>query len=295
MQPLSVGPLRRDPAPSRVAYRLHRLWLTPFFRSILRVGLPSFVLAFGCGLFLSDEGRREALSDGIAGMVYTFQHRPEFMVNLLAVDGASDELAETARRVLALSLPMSSFDIDLEAERAKLETLDAVAHAELRVRPGGVLQVTIAERLPAVIWRMDTGLALLDDEGRRVQAIDTRLDRPDLPLIAGDGADAAVPEALDILAAAQPIIGRVRGLVRLGERRWDLVLDRDQRVLLPERGAVRALERVIALDQAQDLLARDILAIDMRDEHRPTLRLSPVALGELRRIKSIDVAGTDTQ
>ena len=44
----------------------------------------------------------------------------------------------------------------------------------------------------------------------------------------------------------------------MGERRWDVVLDRDQRILLPETGPVPALERVIALDKAEHLLDRDI-------------------------------------
>ena len=39
---VAAGP--RDPAPSRVAYRLHRLWLTPIYRKALRVGLPSILI-----------------------------------------------------------------------------------------------------------------------------------------------------------------------------------------------------------------------------------------------------------
>ena len=33
-------PPRRDPAPTRLAYRMNRLWLTPLFRAMLHVGLP---------------------------------------------------------------------------------------------------------------------------------------------------------------------------------------------------------------------------------------------------------------
>ena len=74
----------------------------------------------------------------------------------------------------------------------------------------------------------------------------------------------------------------------MGERRWDLVLDRDQRILLPEADPVRAVERVIALDQADQLLDRDVLAVDLRSERRPVLRLAPFALGELRRTRGAD-------
>jgi cell division protein FtsQ len=63
----------------------------------------------------------------------------------------------------------------------------------------------------------------------------------------------------------------------MGERRWDLVLDRNQRILLPEQGAVEALERVIALDGPQDILSRDIKRVDLRLGARPTVQMSAYA------------------
>ena len=95
-----------------------------------------------------------------------------------------------------------------------------------------------------------------------------------LHLEGAEGPVARVAEAMEILAAADEISDRLRGLVRMGERRWDVLLDRDQRILLPEVNPVRALERVIVLSEAKDLLARDVVAVDMRLSARPTLRMS---------------------
>ena len=81
--------------------------------------------------------------------------------------------------------------------------------------------------------------------------------------------------------------GRLRGLVRMGERRWDVVLDREQRILLPETQAVQALERVIALEGAQDVLARDVARVDMRLAQRPTVQMNKDATQELWRIRQI--------
>ena len=39
--------------------------------------------------------------------------------------------------------------------------------------------------------------------------------------------------------------------------------------MLPENHPVQALERVIALSDAQDLMARDVAVVDMRLEARP--------------------------
>ncbi|MFN3577970.1 MAG: cell division protein FtsQ/DivIB, partial [Tabrizicola sp.] len=217
-----------------------------------------------------------------------FAARPEFRVSLARIEGASPDLAEAVRAKLALPLPMSSFDIDLDAARQRIEALDAVLRADLRVRAGGVLQVTITERVPVAVWRTEEGLTLVDETGHRVAGLLSRADRADLPLIAGKGADIATPEALELFAAAGPLTPRIRGLVRMGERRWDIVLDRDQRILLPETNPVQALERLLALDHAQDLMNRDILTVDLRSDRRPTLRLTPHALAEIRRAQGLE-------
>ena len=73
----------------------------------------------------------------------------------------------------------------------------------------------------------------------------------------------------------------------LGARRWDVVLDRGQRILLPAEKPVVALERLLAMDQAEKILDRDVSNIDLRDERRPVLRLAPFALSEVRRASGI--------
>ncbi len=283
------GPrVRRDPAPSKWDYRLQRLMLTPYVRGFVLKGIPSLVILGAVTLWFSHEPNRQAVIGQLTHLREEFEARPEFRVSLARVEGASDDLAEAVRAKLALPLPMSSFDIDLDAARARIEALDAVQKADLRVRSGGVLQVVITERMPVAVWRTDDGLTLVDDTGHRVAGLLSRADRADLPLIAGDGADTATPEALDLIDAAGPLAPRIRGLVRVGDRRWDLVLDRDQRILLPEKNPVQALERLLALDHAQDLMNRDILTVDLRSDHRPTLRLTPNALAEIRRAQGLE-------
>ena len=141
----------------------------------------------------------------------------------------------------------------------------------------------ITERIPALVWRVRHRLELLDMNGHRVAGLANRALRSDLPLLIGDGADAATLEALALFAAAAPLARRLRGLARVGGRRWDAVLDNDQRIMLPEKNAVSALERVLALNSADDLLSRDISVVDLRNPKRPTLRLRESA-SEIMRV-----------
>jgi cell division protein FtsQ len=299
MQPLNRRPqpqgyIRRDPAPTRWQYRMQRLWLTPVFRSLCRIGGPLAVVGLVSLAVLASDSRRTAIVNSFTDLRHKFEQRPEFRVSLLSVEGASRDLSDAVRAKLAIKPPQSSFDLDMAAMKIRAESLDAVASAEVRVRSGGVLQVVLKERDPVVVWRNDTGLELLDATGHRVASLLARGDRADLPLVAGEGADAALPEALQIFDAAEPIGARLRGLIRVGDRRWDLVLDRDQTIRLPEENPVAAIERLLALDQAEKLLDRDILSIDLRNQDRPALRLAPFAMNEVRAAQGLaPSAGND--
>ncbi len=275
---------RTDPAPSRLTYRMQRLMLTPLFRGLLRVGVP-FCLAFLIGAaYLSDEKRQQAIFQTVANLRQQIETRPEFMVQLLDVEGASRTVEEDIREIFPFDLPASSFDIDLDHVRELIVGLPAVADAHVRIRRGGVLVAEVQERIPVAVWRSWDGLGLVDRQGYVVADLGHRGERADLPVIAGAGADQDVPGALAILQAAAPLGFRVKGLVRMGERRWDVILDRGQRILLPEESPVRALERVIVLDEVQDMLERDVVAVDMRLSERPTVRMQPHAVEEWWRV-----------
>lgn len=280
---------RADPSPSRLAYRLNRLWLTPLFRRGITMGLPGLVLAGVIALYLGDGERRAATINIASELRAGFEARPEFRVERLAVQADSPELAQAIEDRMDIAFPVSSFHLDLSLLRARIEALDVVESAALHIGSDRVLEVRVIEREPAFVWRHRGGLALIDSEGHRVALPSSRGARADLPLVVGDGAPAAVAEARQLLVAAAPLGEALQALVRVGERRWDLVLDGDRRVMLPANGAVTALERVLALDSAPaDLLSRDVTVVDMRNPGRPTIRLSQTAMAELHRIRSLE-------
>lgn len=284
--------LGRDPAPSRFRYRLDRLWLRPGLRKALNFGVPVGVGVLAAATVLSQfdiRGEAVALFERVQGAVI---EQPQFMITEIAVPGVSEDLEEQIRTAAFVTLPKSSLEVSVANIRDRIEALDAVERARVQIRPSGVLEIRADERVAVVVWRTASGLQLLDAGGVRVAEIDSRLRRPDLPLIVGDGASALVPEAMDLLAAAGPISTRIRGLVRVGERRWDLVLDRGQLIRLPETEPAAALGRVLGFQEGEGLLNRDVLVVDMRNPDRPMLRLTEFAVSEIERLRRM-TAGED--
>lgn len=289
---------RRDPGPSRLAYRLNRLWLTPLYRRLFRVGLPAFLACMIAGLYLADETRRANLTGGISALVDNIQNRDAFLVRTMQIEGASPAVDKGLRAMLPVTLPASSFDIDLPALRTQIELLDAVEHVDLRIKPGGILSAVVTERKPAILWRHARGIDLLDATGHRVASVTSRDLRRDLPMIAGEGAGEHAAEALGLIGAAGPILPRLRGLERMGERRWDIVLDRGQRIMLPADRPLPALEHALAMDKADGVLGRDVVAVDLRDPNRPVLRMGLTAQNTLRRalgLNELDAEGREIE
>jgi cell division protein FtsQ len=258
--------------------------LTPGFRATVRIGVPLVLIFTIVGSWYSKPSNRAELSATIAQTRQTFQERPQFMVQGLTITGADEGTMESVVDLVPSDYPVSSFDLDLEGMRAAIEALEPVKSASVRVGQGGTLQVQLNPRVPVALWRDGAILHLIDGDGVPSGTVLSRADRLELPLIAGDGAEQKIEEALALYVGAGPLRERVRGLVRMGERRWDIVLDRDQRILLPGDGAVAALDRVIALNDAQDMLSRDVAVVDMRKAERPTLRMNEEAAAALRRV-----------
>ena len=279
--------IKRDPAPTRWNYRYQRLMLTPLFRASVRIGLPDVLILLITTTWFSNDANRAMLSTTLSDWTEAFQNRPAFMVAGMQVTGADSDLTAAIMTDLKLTFPVSSFDLNLDDIRTAVIAYAAVKDASVGVQPGGTLQIAVTQREPVAVWRYNDDLWLIDAEGVTTGLLTARVDRGDLPLIAGDGAKDVIGEALALFQAAAPISDRVRGLVRMSERRWDLILDRDQRILLPHDAPIAALQRVMALNEAQDMLDRDIITVDMRNAARPTIRLSQPAVAILRNTSAI--------
>ncbi|CUH39620.1 Cell division protein FtsQ [Jannaschia seosinensis] len=281
MRPVRRGPA--DPAPSKWRYRLERLWLTPLFKALIRTGIPSFSFVALFTWYIHDAQRLEAIVDTWEGWVTAVQDRPEFMVGMMRIEGASAQLQSDIEETLPVDLPISQFQLDMGELRHRIEELDPVLSAEVRVIAGGTLLLRVTERAPAVVWQQAGAIEVLDATGHRVATLQSLEAAGALPLIAGEGAAKAVPEALALIQVAQPIADRMIGLTRVGNRRWDVVLSREQRIMLPEAAPAAALDRVLAMHAANDVLARDVAVVDLRIPARPILRLSPMARDALSR------------
>ena len=206
--------------------------------------------------------------------------------------GGGDELQGQVRRAVDIRPGMSSLKLDVEDLRHRVEALGAVETATVQFDPRGTLRIAVVERIAVVLFRHTGGeLVMLDKGGVEIGPAGPRASHPLLPVIRGPGAPDQVGEVIALLGGAPGIVPRLRALIRVGERRWDLELDRGLTIKLPASGAVAALSRIMALQYGEELLDRDIAVIDMRLPERPTLRMKPEAAETLQIRRAVAALG----
>ncbi|MDT8344446.1 MAG: cell division protein FtsQ/DivIB [Thermohalobaculum sp.] len=287
---------RTGPGPSRLRYRLHRVWAKPAVRGLVGVYLPMALIGLIGWRVVSDDDLRRLAETRLAAAWETLAARPEFALKGIEIAGGSEALRARAHAAIGLGAGVSSLAVDVAAIRARIEALDAIRAASVQLDPQGILRVEIDAREAVALYRAapDT-LVLIDADGVRIGHVARRALHPRLPLILGEGGERAVHEVLSLMDGAPDLVPRIRAFVRVGQRRWDIVLEDDRLILLPAEAPGRALARVMALHYGEELLDRDLAVIDMRVPERPTLRLTPQGV-EAYRLRQAVVAegGKDT-
>ena len=278
-----------DPAPSIISYRLMRLMLIPRLRLILTLGIPSLVIICGALVLLLNVNFYENIEALKKDLKLALVERPEFMIKVASVDGASDELAHKIREIMPLDFPVSYFDLDVKYLHKVLNDIPAVESAAIKVTVSGVLQIDISERTPAFIWRKDDVISVIDEKGKFIRLATSRLDYPELPLVVGEAANLSIADISSLMEDNQYFLDQVRAFVRVGERRWDLVLDNNLRIMLPQTEFLAAFDRLMLMNHTGSLFSNQLSTIDMRLVERPTVRVGAVSVDPLMYNSSGDL------
>ena len=170
---------------------------------------------------------------------------------------------------------------DVEAARARLESLGWIESAAVSRQLPATIRVFLVERRPFALWQNGGVVTLIDREGATI-ADDELGEFSHLPLLVGADAAAHAGALMDVLTGEPELLARVAAAIRVGGRRWDVRLDNGIAVRLPADGAAAAWHRLAELARRDDILERDIVSIDLRLADRLIVRLAPGAASRRR-------------
>jgi cell division protein FtsQ len=202
--------------------------------------------------------------------------------------------AEADRRELLAALGVSRgspiLRFDPAAARERMEALGWVREATVRRSLPNEIHVEIVERKPMALWQSQGRMVLIGQDA--VPITSRNLGRfSNLPLLVGEDAPRHATGLFDVLAAEPGLEKRVVSAVRVGGRRWNLKLDNEVEVRLPEQDALAAWMRLGRLDREQGVLSRDVAVLDLRLPDRVVLKLGRDAQREVLPSKDKDGRG----
>lgn len=178
---------------------------------------------------------------------------------------------------------------DFESAKERVEQLPWVHQVRIERRLPQTLAVHLVERQPIALWQRQGDFSLIDEDGEVIA--NAPLDQySNLIQVVGEDAPDRVGGLLELLQSQPSLKSKVVAAVRVGGRRWDLLLVGGIDVRLPEEGAPEALARLIAFEEKSGVLERDVKVLDLRLPDRVIIRRSPVAV----RKPEPDVIGQET-
>lgn len=203
-----------------------------------------------------------------------------FAIDDIEVSGVSGARAEEVRGIVVPEGRRSILSLDPEDVKARVESLDWVASARVRRLWPATIEIAVERRQAYARWQEDGEISVIDYNGERLMA-ERAADHAELPLVIGPGAGPAAEQLLITLEDLPQLRERLRALVRVGDRRWNVELKSGTIIALPEVGAARALEQLETLQMQHALLDRPVSALDMRAPGRLSVRVRALA-GERR-------------
>ena len=260
------------PRPSKIRYRLERVWLRLWLRKLILYLSLILVFSTFCLLifvYSNDWIKLKEYKNYFKNYIF---ERPELSVSKLEIKTTNLDLVNQINAILKLSFPINSIKLDINHIQKIINQIDSVESSNVRIKDSGVLLVEVIERKPVAVHRENDDLALIDLKGYKINNIFSRNDRKDLPLIVGTEGNYQVKEALEIYQLLSIYLNEIRGLIRIGERRWDIIFKNNKRIKLPEKYPKRSLRKFLSSDKSYLISSNDFVIIDLRFTNKIILR-----------------------
>lgn len=274
------SPKNKSWTGGRGTKRQRPFWRDLIFKKILPAGLVSSLIIAGVWFVVS--GRYNAFRQKMTEAYVTTTAEKGFVVENIIVKGRHYLDKETVQAVVNARKGDPIFLFEPAEVRQQLENLSWVKTARIERRLPDTLVIEINERKPFVLWQHRQRLALIDNEGVVLTAEDLG-NYGDRLIVVGPHAHEEAYDLVRFLEAEPSIFEKTESAIHIGDRRWDLKLENDILVRLPENEMGLALSHLAKMHREENILAKDITLIDMRISDKIVIRPSTRANAKIER------------
>lgn len=198
--------------------------------------------------------------------IYAYvKHKSGLYLQTVIVDGHARTDIKEINKQIGLAQGMPILDVDLDFVQGQIQALPWVRSVVVERYLPNTIYIKITEKKPIALWQHNKQYWPVDESGAVIQ--DNKTPVGSVLLVVGNDALEYTPDLIQTLDKYPQIREKARSAVRVGNRRWSLILnDIDDGLVieLPESNIEQALDRIVEMDEKEDLLKRDLKRIDVR-------------------------------
>lgn len=267
---------KRGSASWRIETTLRRYWSNTLLKFGLIVGISFALPAL---LWWAEYPQR--FGNFVVHSLIVTTGKLGFRVSDVFVEGRHNAPADLILKVVNIQRGKPLLSYNPHDIKQQLEEISWIRQATVKRQLPNIIFIQLVERQPVALWQHQQRHYLVDEKGviisgDNLQAFDK------LPIIVGRDAPVHAPHILSLLNKFPDIRNKITALVRVGERRWDLQLDRTLQIKLPETGIEEALVKLDLLIKQKKVNSKEVSVVDLRVKNQMVMRLSPAAAMRLK-------------
>ncbi len=261
-----------DPAPSKLYYKISRLFYRLWFRLVLIiVFLIASILVSKKFLYKDIDLNAEIrfLSEESSAI---YKGLTELSITRILVKGAQESLKKEIINLIENAATEGFSALKAQALREKIEDIRKVKKASVKFSTDGLVIVNVIERKEAVVFFNNDLYEVLDSNGVVLSIKQNYEGLSSFPLLVGKDASKNINALLALVNEIGSYQSEVLYYEWVGERRWDIHMKSELVFKLPENNLNKGLNLMRMFLRETNKLSKTIVSVDLRNIDKPIIR-----------------------
>ena len=265
-----------DPAPSKLSYKINRLFYKLWFKVLLIL-----ILLVLCALLTKEflyknidlSAEIKFLSEESSEL---YKDLTELSISQIVVKGAQEPLREEII-MLIKNLANEEFSaLKAQSLREKIMEIKKVKKAIVKFSTDGLVIVNVVERKQAAVFRNNNLYEVLDSNGVVLSVKTDYRGLSRFPLIVGKFGSKNIADLLTLVKEIGLHESEVLYYEWVGERRWDVHMKSNLVIKLPENNINRGVELMRMFLRKTNKYPRPLVSVDLRNLDKPIIKFRKI-------------------
>ena len=261
-----------DPAPSKLSYKLNRLFYKLWFKILL-----IFILLILSGMLAKKFIYQNIdLSAEIKffweGGSELYKDLTELSISRIIVSGAQEPLKEEIIMLIKNVANEEFSALKAQSLREKIKEIKKVKEAIVKFSTDGLVIVDVVQRKQAAVYLNNNLYEVLDSNGVVLSISSDYRGLSRFPLIVGKFGSKNIPDLLNLVNEIGLYGSEVLYYEWVGERRWDVHMKSNLVFKLPENNMSRGVELMRMFLRETNNYPRPLVSIDLRNLDKPIIK-----------------------